>query len=138
MTDILTLPDLEFLINLGFACVLGFVIGYERQKHMKIIGFRTIMLVMIGSFVYSFISIQNIDDPYRVIGQVVTGVGFIGGGIIFKNGVDDIRNLTTAVAVWTSSAIGCLIALSFRTEALIITFITLLILHSSKYSKPNV
>ena len=129
--------DPNVLLNLGLTCLFGFTLGFERQKHMKIIGFRTIMLLMLGAFVYSYISINVGADPTRVIGQVVTGIGFIGGGIIFKNGVDDIRNLTTAVLVWTSASIACLTALSYRIEALLITVIALLILHSQKYTKKN-
>lgn len=127
--------DPNVLINLGLTCLFGLLLGIERQKHMKIIGIRTLMLLMIGAFIYTFISIKIGSDPTRVIAQVVTGVGFIGGGIIFKNGVDDIRNLTTAVLVWTSSAIACLTALGYRIEASCITLIVLVILHSQKYTK---
>lgn len=131
-------PEWEFLLNLALVCIFGFVLGLERQKHMKIIGFRTIMLIMLGAFIYSFISLQSSGDTTRVLGQVVTGVGFIGGGIILKNGIEDIKNLTTAVLVWTSASIACLTALSFRIEALIITVIVLIILHSQKYIKKPV
>lgn len=124
--------DPNMLLNLGLTCLFGLLLGIEREKHMKIIGVRTLMLLMVGAFIYSFISIENGSDPTRVIAQIVTGVGFIGGGIIFKNGVDDIRNLTTAVLVWTSSAIACLTALGYRIEASCITVIVLIILHSPK------
>ena len=129
LKKLLMMYYIETFINLILLCLLGFSIGYERQKHMKIIGYRTIILIMLGSFIYTLISIMNSGDPFRVVAQIVTGVGFIGGGIIFKNGVDDIRNLTTAVLVWVSSSIGCLCALGLRVEAIIISAITLIILY---------
>lgn len=63
---------IETFINLILLCLLGFSIGYERQKHMKIIGYRTIILIMFGSFTYTLISIMNSGDPFRVVAQIVT------------------------------------------------------------------
>lgn len=122
----------EFLINLSLAIVIGIVVGIERHKHKKVIGVRTATLIMIGSFIYAHISLITGGDPSRIIAQIVTGVGFIGGGIIFKNGVDDIRHLTTAVLVWTLAAIGSLVALSLRVEAITVTIIIMAILQLSK------
>lgn len=122
----------DFLINLSLAIVIGIIVGIERHKHKKVIGVRTSALIMIGSFIYAHISLITGGDPSRIIAQIVTGVGFIGGGIIFKNGVDDIRHLTTAVLVWTLAAIGSLVALGLRIEAIIVTIVIMVVLQLSK------
>lgn len=124
---------LELIINLVLLLIIGFVIGTERERKHKVIGIRSTSLVLLGSFIFTYISTLIGGDPARIIAQIVTGVGFIGAGIIFKHGMYDIKNLTTAVLVWTLSAVGCLIALSFRIEAIVITAVILLILHSSKF-----
>ena len=124
---------LNLLINLLLLLIIGFVVGFERQKKHKAIGIRSTSLVLLGAFIFTYISTLVGGDPARIIAQVVTGVGFIGAGIIFKHGTHDIQNLTTAVLVWTLSAVGCLLALSFRLEAIIITFVIMIILHGYKF-----
>ena len=83
---------------------------------------------MLGSFVFTYISIKIGGDPSRVAAQIASGVGFIGAGIIFKNGIDDIRHLTTAVLVWVLAALGSLISLGYLFESLMITGIIYIIL----------
>lgn len=98
------------------------------QFKSKIIGIRTCILIMLGSFVFTYISIKIGGDPSRVAAQIASGVGFIGAGIIFKNGIDDIRHLTTAVLVWVLAALGSLISLGYLFESLMITGIIYIIL----------
>ena len=74
------------IINLIFLILSGLLLGYEREKSHKIIGIRSTILVLLGSFIYSFISTQIGGDPARIISQIVCGSGFIGAGIIFKKG----------------------------------------------------
>ena len=81
-----------------------------------------------GAFVFTYISIKIGGDPSRVAAQIASGVGFIGAGIIFKNGIDDIRHLTTAVLVWVLAALGSLISLGYLFESLMITGIIYIIL----------
>ncbi len=131
----------NFFIDLALLLMIGIIIGLDRHKRIKAVGIRTITLVLIGAFVYSYMSVRIGGDPSRVIAQVVTGVGFIGGGIIFKNGVEDIRNLTTAVLIWAIAAVGCLVALSYRVEAVVIALVILFVLRSNaiidKYFKQD-
>ena len=119
---------LSFIGNLVIVLVCGALIGYERQHKSKIIGIRTCILIMLGSFLFTYISTRIGGDPARVAAQIASGVGFIGAGIIFKNGIDDIRHLTTAVLVWVLAALGSLISLGFLFESLIITGIVFLVL----------
>lgn len=123
---------LNLILNTALLIIVGIIIGYERQKHHKVIGIRSTILVLLGSFIFTYISTKIGGDPSRIIAQIITGVGFIGGGIIFKNGIQDIHNLTTAILVWTLSAIGCLIALGFRVETIAILIILTIVLYSKK------
>ena len=119
---------IEFIVSLLIVILCGSIVGYERQKHSKIIGVRTCILIILGSFVFTHISTFVGGDPSRIISQIVSGIGFVGAGIIFKNGLNDIRHLTTAVLVWTLAALGCLIALQVYKQALLITVLIFLIL----------
>ncbi|MAT53504.1 MAG: magnesium transporter MgtC [Saprospirales bacterium] len=111
-----------FTINLVVAMALGAVIGLERQLRQKSAGLRTNILVSMGAALYVLISLKMTaggeGDVTRIIGQIVTGVGFIGGGIIFKKGAD-VHGLTTAATVWCSSAIGSMAGAGMITEAAI-------------------
>lgn len=118
---------LDLLINLTITLCLGFLIGYERAKSHKVIGVRSVSLILLGAFTFTLISTKVGGDPARIIAQVVSGVGFIGAGLVFKDGAS-IKNLTTAILVWMTSAIGCLIALSYRIESILIAIIVYLIL----------
>lgn len=114
---------------------LGFLIGLERESKHKSIGIRTLSLITLGSTIYTLISIYYFNsDPTRVIAQIVTGIGFLGAGIIFKSG-SEIKGLTTAATVWTSSGIGVLVGLGLYKIAIISTLLVLIINSLFKYFK---
>ena len=106
----------EFIIRIFVAAVFGGLIGLEREYRAKEAGFRTHFLVALGSSLFMILSQYGFDtplgilpktsfDPSRISSQVVTGIGFIGAGIIiFQKNV--IRGLTTAAGLWVTSAIG--------------------------------
>ncbi len=117
----------EFTLRLLIALAAGFLIGFERSWHHKSAGLRTITLVTIGSALYVILSVnitQTEGDVTRIIAQVVTGIGFLGAGIIFKEGIT-VHGLTTAATVWCSSAIGCLAGAGYYIEAIIATVLVL-------------
>lgn len=125
--DIMT--NTEFILRVLVALLAGFIIGFERQWHHKSAGLRTNTLVAVGSAFYVLLSIMIIHpngDITRVIGQVVTGIGFLCAGVIFREGIS-VHGLTTAVTIWCSSAIGCLAAAGYFIETLIATFLILAI-----------
>lgn len=99
-----------FLLYLVICFGLSFFIGVERQFRRRIIGLRTTILVSIGAFLYVSLSfiIQG-DDLTRIAAQVVSGIGFLGAGVIIKDGLK-IRGLTTAATLWCDAAIGVLCA----------------------------
>lgn len=123
------MDTIDFIIRLSIAAAAGILIGFERQWQHKSAGLRTNALVAIGSALYVLLSIQltiSDGDVTRIIGQVVTGIGFLGAGIIFKEGIN-VHGLTTAATVWCSSAIGCLAAAGYFLETLVATITILAI-----------
>ena len=105
--------------KIGTAFILGYLIGIEREFHGKVVGTRTITLISIGTALYVLMS-PNIfgGDNSRVIAQVVSGIGFLGAGIIFKNG-DTVKGLTTAATVWCAAAVGGLCGFGMFAEAIL-------------------
>jgi putative Mg2+ transporter-C (MgtC) family protein len=99
--------------------VAGMIIGLERQLHHKSAGTRTNALVSMGSAIFVLISMQVTQDKggdaTRIIGQIVTGIGFLGAGVILHQGIN-VQGLTTAATIWCSSAIGCLAAAGYYAE----------------------
>lgn len=124
--------EYEMVIRLVVALVLGALIGVERVHAGKSAGMRTLGLVALGSALFIVVSELVIDeygivdaDPLRVAAQIVTGIGFLGAGmIIFKE--DHISNLTTAAGVWVAAAIG--VATGFGLFTLAISVTTLVII----------
>lgn len=125
---------ITFIINLFILIIIARVIGNEREKSGKDIGFRSIALVMLGAYTFTTLSCNEFGViDYHVIAQIVTGISFVGAGLIFKeNGV---HNLTTAILVWTTASIGVLLGLNRVIEAIIISVSIFLIL---LYKKRNV
>jgi putative Mg2+ transporter-C (MgtC) family protein len=121
--------------SLLLSVFLGFLIGIERESKHKSVGIRTLSLITLGSTIYTLISIYHFSaDPTRVIAQIVSGIGFLGAGIIFKSG-NSIIGLTTAATVWTSSAIGVLVGLGLYQLAFVSTILILIINTLFKYFK---
>ncbi|MBI4357930.1 MAG: MgtC/SapB family protein [Candidatus Omnitrophica bacterium] len=131
----LSSTDIEIVARLGIAIVLGGLIGFERELHGKVAGFRTHSLVSLGSALIMLVSVHIFDvygsqvgvDPGRIAAQVVTGIGFIGAGTIIRSGTG-IKGLTTAAGLWTASGIGLACGVGYFRAAFIATIITLLVL----------
>ncbi len=103
-----TLPTMTVVLNLGAAVLFGSLIGLERQWRQRLAGLRTNALVALGAATFVvFESLFTTGDPTRVAAQVVTGIGFLGAGIIFREGAS-IHGLNTAATLWCSAAIGVL------------------------------
>ena len=123
------MTNIEFTLRVLVALTAGLIIGFERQWNHKSAGLRTNTLVSLGSAFYVLLSIiitQSNGDVTRIIGQVVTGIGFLCAGVIFREGIS-VHGLTSAVTIWCSSAIGCLAAAGFYIETLIATFLILFV-----------
>ena len=110
---------LDFLCRISICFILGLIIGVERQYRRRVAGMRTITLVALGSFLFVSISfLTNPVDITRIAAQVVSGIGFLGAGVIIRDG-QNIRGLNTAATLWCSAAVGTLTALGFIIEAVI-------------------
>lgn len=126
----------NFLFNLSICFLLSFFIGMERQYRKRIIGLRTTILVSLGAFLFVTFSFSvGSLDLSRIASQVVTGIGFLGAGVILKDG-KKIRGLTTAATLWCDAAIGILCAGGAIFEAilgtLIILFANIILRHINK------
>jgi putative Mg2+ transporter-C (MgtC) family protein len=107
--------EIDIVWRLGLALLLSSAIGLEREMRQKTAGLRTYTLVGVGSAVFMLVSIFGFSDvvgqahvsldPSRVAAQIVSGIGFIGGGIIFVRR-DTVRGLTTAAGAWVTAAVG--------------------------------
>ncbi|MFH6935732.1 MgtC/SapB family protein [Flavobacterium sp. FlaQc-30] len=121
----------EFLTRLAAATLAGLIIGFERQWHHKETGLKTNTLVAIGAATFVLLSIKvagtalNVDVT-RITAQVVMGVGFLGAGVIFREG-DNVHGLNSAATIWCSAAIGCIAASGYFAEALICTLTVIII-----------
>lgn len=117
---------LDFGIRIGAALLSGLFIGVEREIRNKNAGLKTNALVSLGAAVFVLISLHFRGEPAvditRVMGQVVTGIGFIGAGVILHTGTT-VRGLTTAATIWCSAGAGCLAAVGFFNELLVLTLL---------------
>ncbi len=114
----------EYIFRIGAAFLLGGIIGFERQWQQKDAGLRTNTLVAIGAASYVLLSLDLHSlaggDPGRVTAQIVTGIGFIGAGVIMKDGFG-VKGLNTAATIWCSAAVGALAGMGFFVEAFVTT-----------------
>ena len=120
MTGWLTGNEGAFVIKLGLCLLLGTMIGVERELRNKPAGISTHCFVMAGACLFTFIStVADPNSPARIAAQVVSGVGFLGAGMILKSDNNTVRNLTTAAAVWFAAAIGMAIGIGWYVIAAI-------------------
>ncbi len=123
---------LDITLRLLLAAALGAGIGYQRERANKPAGLRTHMLISLGSALFTVISIFGFNgtvDPSRVAAGVVTGIGFIGAGVILR-GVrgEHVVGLTTAASIWAVAAIGMAAGVGMYLIATIVAVIAVLVL----------
>ena len=131
----LTISYLEMALRLFLSVALGGIVGYEREKQQRPAGFRTHILVCVGSTLIMLVSAYGFAggaagdgimyDPSRIAANVVTGVGFLGAGTILRHG-NTITGLTTAASLWIVSGIGLAIGIGFYVGALMTTMMVLI------------
>lgn len=144
------LLDYELIISrLLLALLAGGVIGLERAFHGREAGFRTHTLVCISSSLLMLLMVyqwhlvpqQYLDtvrtDPTRMAQGIMTGIGFLGAGVIIKEGLT-VRGLTTAASIWMTSAIGIVIGMGFYFPALIATILTILTLSTFRWVEAKI
>ncbi len=136
-TALTVFDNLEFFIRIVLAAVLGALVGLERSKRQKEAGIRTHCIIACTSALfmilskYAFVDLVSVDglrgaDPARIAAQVVSGISFLGAGVIFKNG-NSIRGLTTAAGMWGTAAVGMAIGAGLYWVGLIETAVLVVI-----------
>ena len=121
-----TFDFLDTLLSLTTAFVLGTLIGAERQYRQRTAGLRTNVLVAVGAAAFVDLAMQlaGSDGAVRVIAYVVSGIGFLGAGVIMKEGTN-VRGLNTAATLWGSAAVGCCAGADMIAQALALTVFVL-------------
>ncbi|WP_409295041.1 MgtC/SapB family protein [Peribacillus sp. SCS-26] len=121
--------DENIFIKLGFAAILGLIIGLEREIKRKPLGLKTCLVISIVSCLLTAVSIEsaytfpgdgqvNITmDPLRLAAQIVSGIGFLGAGVILRRGNDTVTGLTTAAMIWGAAGIGIAVGAGYYWEA---------------------
>lgn len=98
--------NIELIVKLVLAILLGALVGFEREQKKRPAGFRTNMLVCLGSCLFTIVSIQSFSiDPARIAAGIVTGIGFLGAGSIIGSG-KHIQGITTAATLWVVAGVG--------------------------------
>ena len=119
----MTTDDLEMVVRLAAALAAGAMIGFERSYHGRPAGFRTHSLVCIASSLLMLVTVYESHwvkaaddlvrlDPTRMAQGIMTGIGFLGAGVIVKEGLT-VRGLTTAASIWITAAVGILAGIGF-------------------------
>ena len=122
-----SLSDTDAAVRLLLAALLGAVLGVEREWRHKDAGLRTNILIALGAALFTMMSIELTaaqGDPSRVAAQIVTGIGFLGGGAIIRTH-GSVQGLTTAAAIWVNAAIGVAVGGGQYHLAIIATAVTL-------------
>jgi len=121
------------LLLIFISVILGLFIGAEREYRNKSAGLRTFILVCFGSCLFTILSIKiGVKDPDRLAANIITGIGFLGAGVIFK-GDNKIDGITTATTIWATASIGMAVGSGYVYLSLLGTFLVLLILSSLTY-----
>ncbi|MEJ1238673.1 MgtC/SapB family protein [Chryseolinea sp. T2] len=98
--------ELETAIQLVISFFIGAIIGAEREYRTKTAGLRTMIMISLGSTIFTEVSItMGVNSPDRIASNIVTGIGFLGAGVIFKDGLS-ISGITTATTIWITAALG--------------------------------
>src|SRR3984957_858619 len=128
MTTLDLLIDFELLLRVFIACLLGGMIGWERERHGISAGVRTYGSICLGACLFGVVS-SSIPgaDPSHIAAQVATGVGFLGGGVIFRQS-NYVSGLTTAATLWATAAIGLSVAFGMYLVSVITAVILVLLL----------
>lgn len=120
---------LDIFIRALIACLCGLAIGSEREIHHRSAGLKTNALVALGACTFTLFDLMNnmqYGSDLRASAQIVSGIGFLGGGAILKDGFN-IKGLTTAAALWCSAAVGMLVGAGYIGEAAIIALLVMTI-----------
>lgn len=130
------LPELEIVLRLLLAAALGAVIGFQRERAKKAAGLRTHILISLGAALFTIVSLFGFPgtaDVSRVAAGVVTGIGFIGAGVVIHGTRGErVVGLTTAASIWITAAVGLAAGAGMYIVATVAAVLTLLVLFIPK------
>lgn len=129
----------QFWMTVGMAVLCGGIVGLERQLRGKPAGIRTSILICLSTTIFIHLGILAGDgsDPSRVLGQIVTGIGFLGAGVIISR-EGTITGVTTAAVVWALAAIGSALGFGFYKGAFALSLVTVIVLWVMDYLEESV
>ncbi|MFD3261042.1 MgtC/SapB family protein [Paenibacillus lentus] len=137
------LLELEMMLKLFIALLFGLFIGIDRQLKQKPLGIKTSMVICIASCLVTIVSIQSFAkfagpdhpnmDPMRLAAQIVSGIGFLGAGVILRRSNEGISGLTSAAMIWAASGIGIAIGAGFYVEAALAVVLLILAVNFIPY-----
>lgn len=123
-------------MKLGIAAVLGMIIGLERELRKKPLGLKTSLVISVSSCLLTIVSIEaaaryavaglHVMDPMRLAAQIVSGIGFLGAGVILRKTNDVILGLTTAAMIWAASGLGIAVGAGFYLEAVAVMLLIII------------
>lgn len=126
------LVDIEYICRITIAFFIGAIIGLERERHGISAGIRTYGAIALGSCVFGILSISLPGgDPSRIAAQVVTGIGFLGGGIIFRQ-EHHVSGLTTAATLWATAAVGLAVSFGMYLISIVTGLLVFFLLYVSR------
>lgn len=135
----MNLPHIE-LFQILLAAICGVAIGIERFTNGSVAGVRTYSLVCVGACLFGIVSThahgpafyQSVADPTRIAAQIVSGIGFLGAGIIFRDH-SHVHGVTTAANIWVTASIGLAVAFELYLIAIFTTVVIIVILSSNRW-----
>ena len=122
------------VIKILVSALIGCMVGLEREVRRKPAGFRTLALICVGSTIFTICSytLGSTQNPDRIAANVITGVGFLGAGVIFRNGFS-VSGITTAATIWIAAALGMLVGIGEYALAVLSLFVSLVILYALQF-----
>ena len=137
ISQIISQTEINFLVDLFLCMVAGFAIGAEREARGKDAGISTHIMVITGAMLFTFIySVVDPASESRIAAQIVSGIGFLGAGLIIKEG-SSVKNLTTAASIWYAGAIGMAFGFGFHAIGIIATLASVAIPRIPHISKKS-
>jgi len=127
--------ELRLMVNFIFCLIAGIMIGAERESRGKDAGISTHTMVILGAMLFTFLS--SVVDPAsqsRIAAQIVSGIGFLGAGLILKDGAN-VKNLTTAASIWVAGAIGMAFGFSYYAIGFLVAVASTLIPRLPHYNQ---
>ena len=135
ITDLIYQIEANDLYKALYATLAGFILGFERELKDKSAGLKTITIICLGSALFTIISMKvgvGTSDPGRIAANISTGIGFLGAGVIFKEGFN-VYGLTTAGIIWIAAAIGMAIGFGEATLGFLFLFCALAVIYLTKH-----